>query len=578
MSLGVDRLIADNLDIWTSATERKSGAGRGGGKRISLYGIERLRALILDLAVRGKLVPQDAGDEPASSLLPRMGNEQKLRVKLGEIKSPKGPAKPSSEPFELPPGWLWIPLWQTGNIFTGNSINASLRSELETNDDGRPFVATKDVGYGLDPIDYDNGLKVKFGDERFTIAKPNAVFICAEGGSAGRKMAVSDREMAFGNKLIANEPWPQIEPRYILYTYRSDYFFDCFSREMTGIIGGISRAKFLALPFPLPPLAEQRRIVAKVDELMALCEALERESADAMTAHAHLVEELLATLVNSASTADLAANWARLESHFDTLFTTEASIDALKQTILDLAIRGLMVTQFESDEPASVLLWRIGKSKRTKQRASQQQKHAFECPNGWEWTSVQELLDPAREISYGVIKLGPEPSSGGIPILRCSDVKPGFLDLSGVRNVSHEIEEEYVRTRLLGGEIVMNIRGTLGGVAIIPEQLMGYNVAREVAVIPVSKDISKHFLVYAMMSPYFWNHILESLRGIAYKGLNLSILRDLPVPVPPVSEQHRIVAKVDALMALCDALKARITDAAATQKHLADAIVERTAA
>lgn len=183
-------LVADNLDIWTGAIERKSGAGRGGGKRISLYGIERLRALILDLAVRGKLVAQDPADEPAIKLLPSIEKERQRRLKAKEIKNAKGPAKPSGEPFGLPSGWLWLPLWQTGNIFTGNSINAAVRSELEANSEGWPFVATKDVGYGFEPIDYDNGLIVDFDDQRFNIARPNSVFICAEGGSAGRKMAV----------------------------------------------------------------------------------------------------------------------------------------------------------------------------------------------------------------------------------------------------------------------------------------------------------------------------------------------------------------------------------------------------
>ena len=146
-----------------------------------------------------------------------MAAERQRRFEAGEIKNAKGPSNPSSEPFHLPSRWVWLPLWQTGNIFTGNSINSSLRAELETNVEGRPFVATKDIGYGFDPIDYDNGLTVTLDDQRFNAAGPNSVFICAEGGSAGRKMAISDREISFGNKLIANEPWSQIVPRQHLW-------------------------------------------------------------------------------------------------------------------------------------------------------------------------------------------------------------------------------------------------------------------------------------------------------------------------------------------------------------------------
>ena len=122
-----------------------------------------------------------------------------------------------------------------------------------------------------------------------------------------------------------------------------------------------------------------------------------------------------------------------------------------------------------------------------------------------------------REISYGVIKLGDEPKSGGIPTLRCSDVRPGFINLSNVRKVHETIEAEYVRTRLSGGEVVINIRGTLGGVALVPANLKGFNIAREVAVVPIAQEISGPFMVYLMLSPYFWDHIQNNLRGIAYK-------------------------------------------------------------
>ncbi len=578
MSTDVAALVNDTIDVWISATERTSSPRRGRGKKQSFYGIEQLRALILDLAMRGKLVPQDASDEPATALLSKLAAERLRRIKSGEIKGSQGPSRPSSEPFDVPSGWTWIPLWKTGHIFTGNSISAALRSELEKNESGRPFIATKDVGYGLEPMDYDNGLVVSLDDQRFSVARPHTVFICAEGGSAGRKMAVSDREISFGNKLIANEPWSQIEPRFILYTYLSEFFFECFSKEMTGIIGGISRAKFLALPFPLPPLAEQQRIIAKVDELMALCDALETQSASALEAHQILVETLLATLVNASDTTDLTRQWARLEAHFDTLFSTESSLDSMRQTILDLAVRGLIVGQSSNDEPARKLLQRVGNQKRAQGRLHKEGRAAFEVPHGWEWAVVQELLNPNREISYGVIKLGPEPSSGGVPTLRCSDVKPGFVDLSSVRKVSEDIESDYARTRLEGGEVVINIRGTLGGVSVVNEELRGYNVAREVAVIPLSGEISNRFVVYLMMSSYFWGHIQENLRGIAYKGLNLGVLRDLPVPVPPVAEQQRIVAKVDELFSVCEALKAGLADAAETRRRLAAAIVERAAA
>ncbi|MBK8890944.1 MAG: restriction endonuclease subunit S [Dechloromonas sp.] len=141
-------------------------------------------------------------------------------------------------------------------------------------------------------------------------------------------------------------------------------FFKTLSIKGSGMtVAGIKQDELLGFNVPVPPLAEQHRIVAKVDELMALCDRLEAEQTDAGAAHARLVATLLGTLTQSADAAELAANWQRLAEHFDTLFTTEASLDALKQTILQLAVMGKLVPQDPNDEPASELLKRIAKER-----------------------------------------------------------------------------------------------------------------------------------------------------------------------------------------------------------------------
>ena len=258
--------------------------------------ITRLRRFILDLAVLGKLVEQNPNDEPASELLERIEVERKERVARGEIKRAKPLNSITHAPFDPPSDWTWLPLGETGNILTGNSINAATREQLEKTVEGRPFIATKDVGYGFDEIDYTSGLLVEFSDERFKIARSDSVLICAEGGSAGRKIALTDREISFGNKLLANETWGVISPKFVLCVYLSDFFYAQFAEKMTGVIGGISLRNFLQLPFPLPPLAEQQRIVAKIDELMALCDRLEAARAQREATRDRLTAASLARL------------------------------------------------------------------------------------------------------------------------------------------------------------------------------------------------------------------------------------------------------------------------------------------
>ncbi|HFR6536424.1 TPA: restriction endonuclease subunit S, partial [Shigella flexneri] len=161
--------------------------------------------------------------------------------------------------------------------------------------------------------------------------------------------------------------------------------------------------------FALPPIAEQERIVEKVSSLMSLCDQLEQQSLTSLDAHQQLVETLLGTLTDSQNTAELAENWARISEHFDTLFTTEASVDALKQTILQLAVMGKLVPQDPNDEPASELLKRIAQEKAqlVKEGKIKKQKplppisdeeKPFELPEGWEWCRIGNIVNIKSEL------------------------------------------------------------------------------------------------------------------------------------------------------------------------------------
>jgi type I restriction enzyme S subunit len=183
------------------------------------------------------------------------------------------------------------------------------------------------------------------------------------------------------------------------------------------------------------------------------------------------------------------------------------------------------------------------------------------------------ILAPKRGISYGVIKLGAEPQQGGVFILRCSNIRFRRIDLNGIRKVTEQLSSEYGRTILQGGEVLINVRGTLGGCAVVPPTLKGYNIAREVAVIPVHPEIDATFLLNVIASPYFQDRVDENLRGIAYEGLNLGLLRDFLIPIPPLAEQRRIVAKVEQLMAWVDTLETQLAASRATAANLLSAVV-----
>lgn len=524
-------------------------------------GIPRLRELILTLALQGKLVPQKLSDVPASQLLVEIEAEKKRLVKEGKIKAPKPLPKitPSEAPDALPQGWQWVRLGSVGNLFNGNSINASEKEAKYAGAKGLPYIATKDVGYGFDPLDYENGIRIPVSEDKFRVAHAGAVLICAEGGSAGKKCGLTDQDICFGNKLFANELYGRIPSRFILYTYLSPAFRASFSAAMSGIIGGVSIAKFVEILIPLPPLDEQHRIVAKIDQLMARCDALEnlrsQREEKRLATHAAAISKLLDTTVNgSANDA-----WAFISQHFGDLYAVKENVTELRKAILQLAIAGrLTKSLISSTAPKSI---------------SKSSDNPFTIPAHWVWVPLQAISDQSRGITYGIVKMEGEPSHGGVFALRCSDVKYRELDLSSVRRVSTEISDQYSRTVLKGGELLLNIRGTLGGCVVVPESIAGYNIAREIALIPLNDKAHADYILNVISSPYFTEATNSNLRGIAYKGLNLGTLSSFLVPLPPKDEQMLIVEKVNHLLALCNVLEARIHTATSKQAELLRAVM-----
>jgi type I restriction enzyme S subunit len=522
-------------------------------------GITKLRDLILSLALQGKLVQQDPNDSPASDLLKEIETEKKYLVKAGKIKKTKPLPKVQESDilYALPDSWIWTRLGNIGNIFNGNSINAREKQSKYAGVSGLPYIATKDVSYGFEPLDYKNGINIPETEPKFKVAHKGAVLICSEGGSAGKKCGITEEDICFGNKLYANESFGGITPRFILYLYLSPVFRDRFSAAMTGIIGGVSMAKFLALPIPLPPLKEQQRIVAKVDQLMARCDALERlrkeRTEKRLAVHAAAIKKLLDTPDNSA--------WDFIQQHFGEVYSVKENIEELRKAIIQLAIMGVLV------KPTIQNSGMIGKSNNTNKNKP------FSIPNHWKWTSLSSVSNKDRGITYGIVKMGDEPKAGGVFALRCSDVKFRTLDLSSVRTVTEEISQQYSRTVLKGGELLLNIRGTLGGCAVVTHKIAGYNIAREIALIPLSDEADAFYVLNVISSPYFTEATTQNLRGIAYKGLNLGILANFQIPLPPKDEQLLIVEKVNQLMGLCDSLEQQIDITTDKQTELLNAVM-----
>lgn len=203
-------------------------------------------------------------------------------------------------------GWKIKKLEEVGRIFSGNSINSKLKEEKYLNvEDGLNYVATKDIGYNS-KINYLNGVKIPFSEiDKFKVAEKNSILICAEGGSAGRKVGILNQDVCFVNKLFALSTNSTVLAKYVFFFYKSTKFKIQFNNSLTGLIGGVSKNKFRELEIPIPPLSEQKQIVESLDKAF---EKIDKAIAN-IERNIENAEELLQSQIESRFNSDL--SWER---------------------------------------------------------------------------------------------------------------------------------------------------------------------------------------------------------------------------------------------------------------------------
>lgn len=577
----MQHVITDHIDVWTGAYTPKSSVGRGSSSKLNLHGIKKLRELILELAVRGKLVPQDPNDKPALVLLERIAAEKAQLVAEGKIKKQK-PLPPISEdekPFDLPSGWEWAKLGSAGLGATGKTPSTKDPSFFEGN---IPFIGPGQINAAGHLLKSDKTLSTD-GLLNSTEALIGDILMVCIGGSIG-KAAVADQQIGFNQQINAIRPI-KILSGYLFYAITSHSFTKILLEKATGSATPIiNRGKWEELLIPIPPLLEQHRIVTKVNELMALCDQLEQQQTNAITAHATLVETLLTTLTNSTTAEETTENWNRIAEHFDTLFTTEHSIDQLKQTILQLAVMGKLVAQNPADEPASVLLSRIAdeKARLVKEGKIKKQKplppinddeKPFELPSGWEWCRAWSV---AHTITSGSRDWAKYLSDTGAKFVTMSNLSRGEykLRLNSMRYVQPPSGGEGSRTRLEAGDLLISITGDVGNLGLIPKDFGEAYINQHTGMLRFMPECRNLYFPNLMRSPLAKHQYDAPQRGIK-NSFRLGDIGEMLIPLPPIAEQHRIVAKVNELTALCDQLKTRIQQTQQTNLHLADAVVEQ---
>ncbi|EFA4037015.1 restriction endonuclease subunit S [Escherichia coli] len=581
--MSVEKLIVDHMETWTSSLQTRSTAGRGSSGKIDLYGIKKLRELILELAVRGKLVPQDPNDEPASELLRGMKKQQEDLIKERKIKKPKKlPSIDGTlESISVPQGWELCYLNDIGDWGAGATPN---RTNSGYYGGDIPWFKSGELSedYITDSEEHITALALKECSLRDN--QPGDVLIAMYGATIGKTSILNSRSTT-NQAVCACTPFDGLSNQYLLI------FLKASKKVFTAMGAGgaqpnISKEKIVATLFALPPLNEQLRIVKKVEQLMSLCDQLEQQSLTSLDAHQQLVETLLETLTDSQNAEELAENWARISEHFDTLFTTEASVDALKQTILQLAVMGKLVPQDPNDEPASELLKRIAQEKAqlVKEGKIKKQKplppisdeeKPFELPEGWEWCLFEDIIDIQSGITKGrnlsnrtLVK---------VPYLRVANVQRGYLDLTEIKQIEIPIEEKE-KYQVVKGDLLITEGGDWDTVGRTTVWCHDWYIANQNHVFKgrnIGQDVDPYWLETYMNSPFSRQYFANASKQTTnLASINKTQLRGCPVAIPPSSEAKKIMSKLHIFYKLCEELKNHIQSAQQTQLHLADALTD----
>ncbi|HCF93937.1 MAG TPA: restriction endonuclease [Verrucomicrobia bacterium] len=550
-------------------------------------GVAKLRELILTLAMQGKLVEQDSNDPPASELLKEIKAEKQRLVKAGKIKKPKPlpPIKPEKVPYELPQGWEWVRLIEIGSWALGSGLPHSIQG-----DTGQEILLCKVsdmnlLGNEKFIVTANNTVSEKVVQQnKLNISDPGTIIFPKIGGAiATNKRRILQKKTVIDNNCLGITPASAMD---LEWCYQLLLSFD-FAKYQTGTsVPAISQGIIGEIVIGLPPASEQHRIVARIDQLMARCEALEKlrkkREEKRLAVHAAAINQLLDPtfrgFVPSCETQD---PFAFLAQHFGELYTVKENVAELRKAILQLAVMGRLVPQDPNDTPASELLKEIEAEKQRLVKAgifrnnddklSNGSVCPFKLPQGWEWASVQQLgfVLGGKRLPKGHAY---SESPTKYRYLTVTNMKNATIIDNDIKYISHETHEEIKKYVISRDDIYITIAGTIGAVGIIPEHCDGMNLTENASRL-VFFGCDKLFLVHLLSSGIVQDQFAVLTNKMAQPKLSLRSILSTGVPVPPLAEQHRIVARIDQLMALCDTLDQRIDAATDKQTEILNSVM-----
>lgn len=548
-------------------------------------GVERLRELVVELAVRGKLVEQDPKDEPGSDLMKRIKAEKAChstgKNQKKDAQSNNGTGK-DDPPYALPLNWSWCRLadlcYRIHYGYTAPSTVESTHVRLVRITD----IQNGSVLWGQVP-----GCEISEGEISNFLLHPRDILIARTGGTIGKTFLVGEvpRPSVFASYLIRAIPAESTDAAYLKRFCETPLYWDQLRAGSMGTGQPNVNASTLSLVWvPLPPREEQRRIVARVDELMALLDRLDAKRQEHETARAAARDSALSDLRDAPTPDDVEVAWLRIQDKFHDLFSTSEDITPLRQAAIDSAVRGRLVRQNPDHQPASELFREIQKeklqiAKGTSKEKKEVQTNAsfdgpFSIPKSWKWVSLGDI---ALSFRYGTsVKCSYE--IVGEPVLRIPNVIAGRIDHMDLKYGSLTAEEARNLRLQLGDILLVRSNGSLnlvGRPALIEQHSVGYCYAGYLVRLRFSTThVDPHFLLLALNTSDVREQIEVPIRsGVGLKNINTTEMSNLRIPLPPLDEQHLIVAQVKDVLTSIDCLTERLIEVAELSKSFASAAV-----
>jgi len=536
--------------------------------------VSRLRELILVLAVQGKLTRRDALAEPAPALLVRILQQKESLIAAGKVKRDKPlPAIDEADvPFDLPQSWCWTRLGSVTNYGSptkGDSIGPETWVlDLEDIEKATGRLLHRVRRSERPSLSEKNSFQA--GDVLYGKLRPYL-----------NKVIVADEPGVCTTELVPFRCYGDWVPQYFKTALSSPAFLEYVNARSYGMkMPRLGTEDARSALLPLPPLEEQARIVARVDELMRLCDALKAKSRLEAEQHARLLGTLLGTLTDSSTPEELAANWQRVADHFDLLLDRPEAVDALEQTILQLAVRGLLVPQDPSDQPAASLVEPSTRGQTSKIGSQTALGAGLEAmsdatellPAGWKVVQLRQVA----ETRLG--KMLDKAKNRGLPrpYLRNTNVQWRRFELEDVKVMNLE-QSELAEFRLAPGDLLICEGGEPGRCAIWRDCEREMYFQKAIHRVRPRAGVAAEYIAIALELDALSGALSAYFTGATIKHFVGQALQRYEFPLPPSAEQARIVARVTELRRLCANLRQRLTASQTTQSHLAEALVAEVA-